>query len=33
VCEHPITSVGPAELEARARALAPEVRRMLVAGR
>jgi hypothetical protein len=33
VCEHPITSVGPAELHARARALAPRVRRLLLEGR
>ena len=33
VCEHPITSVGPAELEARAEALAPQVRRLLLEGR
>lgn len=33
VCQHPITSVGPAELEARARTLAPQVRRLLLEGR
>lgn len=32
VCPHPITSVGPAELEARAQALAPQVRRLLTEG-
>lgn len=30
VCPHPITSVGPADLEARARLLAPGVRRLLL---
>jgi hypothetical protein len=29
VCPHPITNVGPADLTARARQLAPEVRRLL----
>jgi hypothetical protein len=33
VCPHPITSVGPADLAARARQLAPEVRRRLLDGR
>lgn len=33
VCQHPITSVGPADLEARARALAPSVRRLLLEGK
>jgi hypothetical protein len=33
VCPHPITNVGPEELEARARLLAPEVRRLLLEGR
>jgi hypothetical protein len=33
VCAHPITSVGSAELEARARSLAPQVRRLLLDGR
>lgn len=33
VCQHPITSVGPAELAARAEALAPQVRRLLLEGR
>lgn len=30
VCPHPITSVGPADLEERARLLAPGVRRLLL---
>jgi hypothetical protein len=30
VCPHPITSVGPAELEARAALLAPQVRGLLL---
>ncbi len=30
VCPHPITSVGPEDLEARARLLAPGVRRLLL---
>jgi hypothetical protein len=30
VCPHPITSVGSDELAARARLLAPEVRRLLL---
>lgn len=30
VCPHPITSVGAKELEARARLLAPGVRRLLL---
>jgi len=30
VCPHPITSVGPRELEERARLLAPGVRRLLL---
>lgn len=33
VCPHPITSVGPAELQARARLLAPQVWRLLLEGR
>ena len=33
VCPHPITSVGPADLEARARLLAPLARRLLLEGR
>jgi hypothetical protein len=33
VCQHPIISVGLAELEGRARALAPQVRRLLLEGR
>ena len=33
MCTHPITSVGAAELDARARALAPAVRRLLLEGR
>jgi hypothetical protein len=32
VCQHPITSVGPSELDARARTLAPQVRRLLLEG-
>jgi hypothetical protein len=32
VCRHPITSVGLADLEARARELAPGVRRLLTGG-
>ncbi len=30
VCPHPITSVSPADLEARAELLAPQVRRLLL---
>jgi hypothetical protein len=30
VCTHPITSVGPKELDERARRLAPGVRRLLL---
>jgi hypothetical protein len=33
VCPHPITSVGPAELEDRGRLLAPGARRLLLEGR
>lgn len=33
VCPHPITNVGPTDLEARARQLAPGVRRLLLEGR
>ena len=33
VCPHPITNVGPADLEARARQLAPQVSRLLLEGR
>jgi hypothetical protein len=33
VCPHPITSVGPADLQARARRLAPGVRRLLLEGK
>jgi hypothetical protein len=33
VCPHPITSVPPADLEARGRLLAPGVRRLLLQGR
>jgi hypothetical protein len=33
VCQHPITSVGADDLRARARALAPQVRRLLLEGR
>jgi len=33
VCPHPITNVGPAELDARARQLAPGVRRLLLDAR
>lgn len=29
ICQHPITNVGPEELEARARQLAPEVVKLL----
>ncbi len=31
MCAHPITSVGADELDARARALTPQVRRLLLA--
>ena len=33
VCPHPITNVDSAELEARARKLAPQVTRLLLEGR
>ena len=33
VCPHPITSVGPEELDQRARLLAPGVRRLLLEAR
>ena len=33
VCPHPITNVGPAELDIRARDLAPQVTRLLLEGR
>jgi hypothetical protein len=33
VCPHPITNVGPAELDTRARDLAPQVTRLLLEGR
>ncbi len=33
VCPHPITNVGPTELETRARDLAPQVTRLLLEGR
>ncbi len=33
VCPHPITNVGATDLEARARQLAPGVRRLLLGGR
>ena len=33
VCPHPITNVGPAELDTRARELAPQVTRLLLEGR
>jgi hypothetical protein len=33
VCPHPITNVGPADLEERGRLLAPGVRRLLLDGR
>lgn len=33
VCPHPISSVSGPELEARARLLAPQVRRLLLEGR
>ena len=32
VCPHPITNVGPAELEARAQELVPQVSRLLLEG-
>jgi hypothetical protein len=32
VCAHPITNVAASELEARARLLAPQVRRLLLEG-
>ena len=33
VCPHPITSIGPDELEERASQLAPQVKHLLLEGR